>query len=125
VISSLELTDQEAALEDAIKAWKKAQLLYAAPAWENQPEARAMVEKLATQPSCEESLYALLSDANQYVVAYSLMTLELMGSSKLRILPETLLENRSNVSFSIGSVRTSMDLGGYARQIKKRAMRSA
>jgi hypothetical protein len=56
------------------------------------------------------------------VVAYALQTLELMGSPALPELPDELLERRQQVTFICGSFKNSMDLGGLARQLRKRAI---
>jgi hypothetical protein len=79
------------------------------------------VEALANHPECEDALFELLTNPSQLVVAYSLITLELMRSNKLAELPAELLTNRSKITLSLGSFRNSMDLGGLARQIQKRA----
>jgi hypothetical protein len=63
----------------------------------------------------------LLSSPNQLLVAYALQTLELMGSPALADLPDELLERRQQVTLQSGSFRNSMDLGGLARQIRRRA----
>jgi hypothetical protein len=79
------------------------------------------VEQIAQLPECHDGLLALLSSPNQLLVAYALQTLELMGSPALADLPDELLERRQQVTFQCGSFRNSMDLGGLARQIRKRA----
>ena len=93
---------------------------------QGQPEARAFVERIATEfRECEQKLTELVEHENQLVVAYTLLTLELMGSHKLRTLPSSLLERRSKLTLRIGSFSTSMDLGGLARQLQKRHSASA
>jgi hypothetical protein len=108
----------EALLEDAVAIWSKAQIVHQSPSWEHRPEARFLAEEIARQPEYESGLVNLLANPNQFVVAYSLITLELMGSRRLRELPVELLSNRSNITLCLGSVRVGMDL---ARQIQKRA----
>jgi hypothetical protein len=83
------------------------------------------VEALAQHPGVEPAVYDMLSDPSQVVVAYSLITLELMGSHKLADLPEYLLANRSNITLILGSFRNGMNLGGLARMIQKRARATA
>lgn len=109
-------------LEHAIAKWRKAQVLYQAPSWKGQPEARAIAEQIAAaHPECEPALASLLLDENPLVVAYALLTLELMRSPVLQNLPSEVLQRRSNVTLVTGSIKTAMDLGGLARQVQKRA----
>jgi hypothetical protein len=111
-----------ALLDRAVALWRKAQVLHEVPSWKGQPEARALAERIAASHAASESaLAALLLDSNQLVVAYALLTLELMRSPVLRDLPSELLQRRSNITIVSGSVKTGMDLGGLARQIQKRA----
>ena len=120
-VSVLKGLSGEQLLNRAIAVWRKAQVVHESPAWEGQPEARAIVEALAQHPEVEHAVYELLADPSQLVVAYSLLTLELMGSGKLADLPEHLLANRSNITLVLGSFKSGMDLGGLARQLQKRA----
>lgn len=109
-------------LNRAIVVWRKAQVLYETPSWKGQPEARAIAEQIAgSHPECEPALASLILDGSQLVAAYALLTLELMRSPVLQNIPLEVLQQRSNVTLVCGSVKTSMDLGGWARQIQKRA----
>lgn len=108
-------------LRQAVAAWRRAQVVHQTPSWEGQPEARAAAEKIALHGRFESPLLGLLANSNQLVVAYALIALELMGSDRLASLPETLLANRSNLTLQFGSIRNAMDLGGFARQVRKRA----
>jgi len=103
-------------------AWRKAQVLYETPSWKGQPEARAIAEQIAgSHPECEPALASLIQDSSQLVAAYALLTLELMKSPVLQNIPPDVLQRRSKVTLVCGSVKTTMDLGGLARQIQKRA----
>ncbi len=115
----------ETLLAKAVPVWRKAQIVHQAPSWEGRPEARAIAEELADYPECEPFLFGLLADPNQLVVAYSLVTLELMGSGRLKELPPDLLTNRSKITLMVGSVRIGKELGGLARELQKRAMAAA
>jgi hypothetical protein len=115
------MPEASALLDAAARLWAKAQIVYESPSWEGQPAARALVEQIAQLPECHDGLLVLLSSPSQLVVAYALQTLELMGSLALAELPEKLLERRQQVTFQCGSIRNSRDLGGLARQIRKRA----
>ena len=116
---------QETLLDRAVKVWRKAQIVYLTHPRLGRAEARVLVEELARHPEYESSLVDLLAAPSQLVVAYSLMTLELMGSRRLRSLPSDLLTNRSNITLSLGSFRNGMDLGSLARQVQKRAKKGA
>jgi len=106
----------------AVQIWKKAQVVYQEPSWDGQPPARAIAEEIArSYPECEQKLVDLLVDNHQLVVAYALLTLEIMRSATLQNLPPELLERRSNIKLMTGSIANAMDLGGLARQIQKRA----
>src|SRR5262245_46825983 len=115
------MAEVSALLEEAAHVWAIAQVVYEEPSWEGQPVARALVERLAQRPDCHDGLVGLLSSPSQLVVAYALRTLQLMRSPELANLPDELLERRQQVTFSWGSIRTSMDLGGLARQLRKQA----
>jgi hypothetical protein len=73
-------------------------------------------------PNCEGLLVELLSDPSQIVVAHALLTLEMLSSKHLQHLSGELLARKSKLTLDFGSIRTSMDLGGLARQIQKRAL---
>jgi hypothetical protein len=115
----------ETLLAKAVPVWRKAQIVHQAPSWEGRPEARATAEELADHPEYEPFLFGLLADPSQLVVAYSLMTLELMGSIRLKELPPDLLTNRSKITLMVGSFRIGKELGGLAREVQKRAMAAA
>jgi len=115
------MTEASALLTEAAEVWAKAQVVYESSSWEGNPQARALVEQISRLPECHEGLLALLSSPRQLVVAYALHTLELMNSPVLAELPDELLERRQQVTSLCGSFKMSMDLGGLARQIRKRA----
>jgi hypothetical protein len=109
-------------LRQAVAIWRKAQLLHEDPSRQGEPLARACAEEIASaHPEYEQDLFALLQDDNQLVAAYALLTLELMRSPRLVDLPEGLLGRRANVTLLSGSIKSSTDLGGLARQTQKRA----
>jgi hypothetical protein len=113
----------DALLQRAASIWAKAQLLYEGPTRLGMPEALQLVEEIANVPDCHAGLVELLSSPQQLVVGYALMTLDRMGSPVLAELPDDLCGRRENISIQCGSFRTGMDLGGYARQVRKRARR--
>jgi hypothetical protein len=111
----------QALVERAVSVWVKAQVVHQEPAWEGRPQARAVAEELARRPDCEPLLLGLLGHGSQLVVAYALLTLELMGSPALRSLPAPLLERSSRVKLVMGSFGNGMTVGDLARQVQKRA----
>jgi hypothetical protein len=115
-------SESKALLDKAVRVWRKAQVLYMKRSWEGQPEAKALVEELAQHPELESSLFDLLEDSDQLIAAYSLLTLELMGSTKLKQLPSTLLTNRSKVTILHGSFSMSSNLGSLAREVQTKAL---
>jgi hypothetical protein len=104
-----------------VAVWAQAQVVSQTPSWQGQPAPRAIAEEIARHPECESFLWDLLGDTNQLVVAYALLALELMGSTRLTALPQSLLDNRSSISLQFGSIRNGTDLGSFARQIQKGA----
>src|SRR5262245_28082247 len=115
-------TEISALLQRAVGLWRKAQVVYEGPTRLGWPEPLQAVQDIAANhPECHDELVKLLDADSQLVVAYALLTLQQMGSRFLESLPQSLLERRDNVTFSTGSFRTSMDLGGLARQVQKQA----
>ena len=114
------------ALLRAVEVWKKAQVVHEWPSWEGRPEARAIAEQIAlNHPECEQLLVNQLSAANQLVVAYALLTLELMNSPILRNLSPELLQRRSQITLVCGSFKNAMDLGGWHGRFRsERELRS-
>jgi hypothetical protein len=122
----VESNQQTIILERALSVWRKAQVLHEGPSWKGHPEARAIAEEIAAaHPECEESLASLLADKCQFVAGYALLTLELMRSRIIEDLPDEILQRRSNVSVVYEGIRSATDLGGLARQIRKRARGNA
>ena len=109
------------AFEGALIAWRSAQVVtdrYGS-------EARQFLDQIAAEPEIyEERLVAVLEDSSQLVVAYSLLALDQMKSHALRSLPEPLLKRREQITMVIGSFKQSMDLGGLARQLAKKAKKT-
>jgi hypothetical protein len=116
------VAEASAVLDHAARVWAKAQLVWEEPSWEGHPEARAVAEEVAAGSlEWQEALVGLLSSPNQLVVAYALLTLEMMGSLALAELPEELMSRRGSVTFQFGSFRNAMSIGDYAGQLRKRA----
>jgi hypothetical protein len=110
-----------ASLEEAAQLWAKAQVVSEGPSRGGEPPARAFVERAAVAPGCHDGLVAPLSSPNQLVVAHALRASELMRSPALAEPPDEWCDRRQKVTSQRGSFRNSMGLGGYARQVRKRA----
>jgi|SRR6478736_995341 len=107
-------------LISAVTEWRKAQVLYFTPAWRGRPQGRHFSETLSLRRDLEAKLVEHLFDENQLVVAYSLLTLDLMGSDAIGKLPKTLLERREKVTTRAGSFSETFELGALASHIQKR-----
>lgn len=79
------------------------------------------MEQISARPeNFHELLVAALCHPNQLVVAYCLLALDRMNSPVIESLPAEMLERREKITLLTGSFSTSMDLGGLARQLKKK-----
>ena len=108
-------------IESAIETWSKAEVVYQPSPRSATIEAVHLVNLISGEhPELEDNLIELTRHEHQLVSAYSLLTLEKMGSSSLADLDEAVLDRREKISLRQGSFANSMDLGGLARQIKKR-----
>ena len=113
-------------LERAVAIWRKAQILFEGLSWQGEPKAAAIVEQIAeTHPEYESDLASLLVDPSQLVAAYALQTLERMRSPLLENIPAEVLQRRSRVTRTMGSIMDKTDLGALARQAQRRARERA
>lgn len=110
----------EEIVSEAVEVWKGAQLVNMSPVWKGRPRGRCLAEALAARKDCEEVLVKFLSHENELMVAYSLVALEMMGSSTLEDLPENLLERKQLITELRGSFGIELELGQFAREIQSR-----
>ena len=110
---------QEDLLAKATVEWEQAQFLFIERAWRGKPVASHYVEVLKTRSDLEPELVKLLSHPSQLVAAYSLLTLDLMDSSAVGVLPEVLLKRSEKLTKLMGSFADKMEFGAFARQIQK------
>ena len=111
-----------AVVKRAKDLWRKAQVVYEGPTRLGFPEPLQISLEIAERHACcHDALVDLLSSDSQLVAAYALLTLERMGSDVLVSLPAELLDSRKQITLHMGSFKNSMDLGGLARQVQKRA----
>jgi hypothetical protein len=106
-------------LEDAVAAWTKAQILFDSPSWNGKPAGRNFAEMLSERRDLEPQLCNLLNHEDQLVVAYAILTLELMGSRVVGDLPKELLVRNEKVTVIMGSFGDKMELGAFARHRQK------
>jgi hypothetical protein len=103
--------------EQALSVWRKAQVV--TDAYRSDPIV-CFDEVVAHPELYHDQLVAALNDQSQLVVAYCLLALEKMKSPALAALPDSLLARREKITIRFGSFSTSSDLGGLARQLKKK-----
>lgn len=117
------MTDESAVIIGrATDLWSKAQVVYEGPGKVGFPGPLQISMEIAEKHlDCEDALVELLGSESQLVAAYALLTLERMNSDVVAELPTELLECRKQITLHMGSFRNSMDLGGLARQVQKRA----
>lgn len=107
-------------MKNAEVIWAKAQVLYAGPSWKGSPDALAIQERILEEPKVYHDLLVKnLDHDNHLVIAYSLKTLEKMGSYYICKLPEKLLNSRNKITVREGSFSIVTDLGGIARNVQK------
>ncbi len=103
----------------AVKAWGRAQELVNSPSWNGEPAARHLAEVLKDRRDLESKLIELLNHKNQLVVAYSLLTLQMMDSAGLENLPPDLLQREGKITQRTGCFANQLELGAFARQVQK------
>ncbi len=109
-------------LDQAVKAWRKAQVLYDGISWQGEPRATAIAEEIAkSHPEWTDHLFSLLLDPSQLVAGYALWTLELMKSPLLENIPPEVLQSRSRVTVTTRDLKDTKELGWLARQAQRRA----
>jgi hypothetical protein len=103
----------------AVKQWGRAQILFDSPAWNGEPVARHLAEILKDRHDLEIRLIELLNHKNQLVVAYSLLTLQMMDSAGLENLHADLLQREGKIFRVRGCFADKIELGALARQVQK------
>jgi hypothetical protein len=68
-----------------------------------------------------ERLLKCLCDDNQLVVAHALLVLKRANDPMLTELPKELLNRHGKITLRIGSFSETMELGAFARMLKKEA----
>ena len=109
-------------LDAAVQIWRKAQVVYNPSRGETPSEAtvRAIAEEI---DKYRERLVKCLSDDSQLVAAYALLVLRKVNDPALNELPTELLTRHEKITVSFGSFRQNMELGAFARMLRKEARR--
>jgi len=68
-----------------------------------------------------QRLFKCLFDDEQLVVAYALLALRRADDPMLKELPEQLLNRREKITVRSGNFSEKMELGAFARMLKKQA----
>ena len=102
----------------AVQIWKKAQVVRERPGW---PPAEMIKEVAADIGKYRERLLKCLCDDNQLVVAHALLVLKRANDPMLTELPKELLNRHGKITLRIGSFSETMELGAFARMLKKEA----
>jgi hypothetical protein len=79
---------------------------------------------LSGRQDSEKELVKLLSHENELVVAFSLVALEMMGSSSLGQLPKTLLKRKELITKLRGSFGIEVELGEFAQEYQDRWLKA-
>jgi hypothetical protein len=88
--------------------------------------AAEMIQVLAADiGKYRQQLVKCLFDDEQLVVAYALLVLKRADDPMLKELPEQLLNRREKITVRSGSFSEKMELGAFARMLKKQACRAA
>ena len=103
----------------AVAEWRRAQVVFCSPSWKGRPLARHYCENLSSKPEFKDKLAALLSDKNQIVVAYVLLTLDLMQSETSLTVPEELFGRRDQITTMTGSFANKSEIGAFAKHLRK------
>src|SRR5262245_12714072 len=109
-------------LDAAVQIWRKAQVVHNPGRAESSSE--AMVRTIADEiDKYRERLVKCLSHESQLVAAYALLVLRKANDPALNQLPTELLTRHEKITVCSGSFRDKMELGAFARMLRKEARR--
>lgn len=107
-------------LEEIVRTWSKAQVMYDVPSFEGVPRARYLAESTAaSRPDLKEALLDLSTHENQLVAAYAILTLRLMDPESLALVPESVGSRKDRVTLQQGSFRLTTNLGDWLRRMRR------
>ena len=105
----------------AVQIWKKAQVVREISGKVEWPPAEMIKNIAADMGRYRERLLMCLFDDNQLVVAYAMLVLKRVNDPMLKELPKELLSRHDKITLRIGSFSETMELGAFARMLKKQA----
>jgi len=116
--------DSSETFDVAVQTWKQAQVVLG-PTKIFWPAAEMIQVLAADIGKYRQQLVKCLFDDEQLVVAYALLVLKRADDPMLKELPEQLLNRREKITVRSGSFSEKMELGAFARMLKKQACRAA
>jgi hypothetical protein len=110
--------------DEAVQIWKKAQVVREVSGKIKVPSAEMIKEVAAEIGKYRERLVRCLHDDDQLVVAYALLVFKRAHDPILNELLRELLNRHNKITVRTGSFSQSMELGAFARMLKKGAATS-
>ena len=115
--------DKPDLLDVAVQIWREVQIVHN-PSRTLKTPSEAMVRTIADEiGKYRERLMECLSDESQLVVAYALLVLSKVNYPALNELPTELLTRHEKITVRSGSFSDKMELGAFARMLRKEAWR--
>ena len=105
----------------AVQIWRKAQVVREVSGKIKAPSAEMIKEVAAEIGKYRERLVRCLHDDDQLVVAYALLVFKRAHDPILNELPEEILNRHNKITVRTGSFSQNMELGAFARMLKKEA----
>src|SRR5215467_10889121 len=105
----------------AVQIWKKAQVVLEVSGKIKSPSAEMIKEIAAEIGKYRERLVRCLHDDDQLLVAYALLVFKRAHDPILNELPMELLNRHNKITLRTGSFSQKMELGAFARMLKKEA----
>jgi len=105
----------------AVQIWKKAQVVREFSGKIRAPSAEMIKEVAAEIGKYRERHVRCLNHDDQLLVAYALLVFKRAHDPILGELPKELLNRHNKITVRTGSFSQTMELGAFARMLKKRA----
>ena len=105
----------------AVPIWKKAQVVREISGKVKSPSVEIIKDVAAEIGKYRERLVRCLHDDDQLVVAYVLLVFKRAHDPILKELPAELLNRHNKITVRTGSFSQTMELGAFARMLRKQA----
>ena len=105
----------------AMQIWKTAEVVREVSGKIKAPSAEMIKEVAAEIGKYRERLVRCLHDDDQLLVAYALLVFKRAHDPILKELPPELLNRHNKITVRTGSFSQNMELGAFARMLKKEA----